>query len=588
MKLSLRLFSLVFAASTITSLGAAACAQSYTSIVVIGDSLSDTGNDAAVSRAKYTAAIQLPGPATGYTDGRFTDGTDTLPPAQLYTGVWVEQLAAKLTAKPPILNSLAGGTNYAYGFAFTGSGTTDFTFGPGNIFDFIINNMGQQVSDYLATSPTINSNTLFVVWGGANDLDHATSTADIVTAATNELDIIQQLITAGATDFIVPNLPPLGLIPRNNGSPTTEAEANAASQGFDQALAAGIASLPAANPGKTLNIRQLDTYTLFNTIVGPPLYTGLVNVTSMSQGTAVNPDTYLFWDSLHPTTYGHSLLAASALTLLGPPVATTTALTSSNLDVNQNSSVTLTATVVSNTGTPMGTITFLDGATPLGSGLALGTTTNATATFTTSTIAPGTHTITASFAGVNGYVSSTSSAVSEVVTAPAYSVTLSPSSIVVPRGGSGSTAIDFAAVGGYTGTFTLACGTLPAHFTCSLTSPTVTLSGASASDTVQITTDSTSAQLAPIHPESKGEGIALALLLFTGLGATRRSFRFRRGSLGALTAFVMLLSLGAAVTLTGCSSGNSNDAPVGSYTIPISATPAVGAAQQLSLTVIIQ
>ena len=36
------------------------------------------------------------GPASGYTAGRFTDGTDTVPAAHNYNGVWVEQLAALL------------------------------------------------------------------------------------------------------------------------------------------------------------------------------------------------------------------------------------------------------------------------------------------------------------------------------------------------------------------------------------------------------------------------------------------------------------------------------------------------------------
>ena len=137
-----------------------ALAQAYTSIVVIGDSLSDTGNDAFQSNAKYGFAAQVPGPLTGYTNGRFTDGTDTLPAARNYTGVWVEQLAAQLTAKPAVTASLLGGRNYAYGFATTNTGTTPFTYGPGNALSFTVNNMGQQLQDYLATNPTINNSTL--------------------------------------------------------------------------------------------------------------------------------------------------------------------------------------------------------------------------------------------------------------------------------------------------------------------------------------------------------------------------------------------------------------------------------------------
>src|SRR4051794_21674988 len=55
-------------------------APDYTSIVVFGDSLSDTGNLAHLTQDKY--GVRVPGPLFGYTDGRATDGYDTLPPAQ--------------------------------------------------------------------------------------------------------------------------------------------------------------------------------------------------------------------------------------------------------------------------------------------------------------------------------------------------------------------------------------------------------------------------------------------------------------------------------------------------------------------------
>ena len=98
-----------------------AYAQDYTSIVVFGDSLSDTGNVADLTQAKY--GFRLPSPAFDYTDGRFTDGADTEPAARNFFGVWIEQLAATLPSKPVIKASLDGGTDYAYGFATTGGGT---------------------------------------------------------------------------------------------------------------------------------------------------------------------------------------------------------------------------------------------------------------------------------------------------------------------------------------------------------------------------------------------------------------------------------------------------------------------------------
>ena len=204
-----------------TLVTSAASAQKYTSIVVFGDSLSDTGNDADLSQAKY--GFRLPGPLFDYTDGRFTDGMDTVPAAHNYFGVWVEQLAATFPAKPPIKPSLEGGKDYAYGFAFTGSGTTDLTFGPGLFIT--INNVGQQITDYLATHPKIDDKTLFVVWAGANDVINAAAPKDIVNAAVDQATNVQRLIDAGATQFIVPNLPNLGTIPRFNGSPVTSVPA---------------------------------------------------------------------------------------------------------------------------------------------------------------------------------------------------------------------------------------------------------------------------------------------------------------------------------------------------------------------------
>ncbi|MGA7341638.1 MAG: SGNH/GDSL hydrolase family protein [Terracidiphilus sp.] len=289
-------------------------APDYTSIVVFGDSLSDTGNVADLTEAKY--GVRIPGPYADYTDGRFTDGADTLPPAENYFGVWIEQYAATLPSKPAIKASLDGGTDYAYGFAFTGKGTSVFTFGPSDSLSVTVVNIGQQITEYLATHPKINDKTLFVVWGGANDLLNATSDDDIIDAGINQTLNIQRLIDAGATQFLVPNLPPLGLVPRLNGSPTTSVPATQASILYNQVLAGGLALLRDFNLGRHLQLSELDVYALFNQIVAAPSSYSLVDVTDSSQGEPVDPDTYLFWDDLHPTTRGHNILAGTAAKVL--------------------------------------------------------------------------------------------------------------------------------------------------------------------------------------------------------------------------------------------------------------------------------
>jgi phospholipase/lecithinase/hemolysin len=296
---------------------ALASAQQYTKIVVFGDSLSDTGNVAHLTQLKY--GVRVPGPVADYTDGRFTDGMDTVPAAHNYFGVWIEQLAASLPAKPVIKDSLDGGTNYAYGFATTGPGTAPFTFGPSNSLFVNVNNIGQQITDYLATSPKIDDKTLFVVWGGAIDVLYATSSQDVIDAGINQATNVQRLVEAGATQFIVPNLPPLGAVPRLNGSQATSIPATKASQLYNSVLAAGLGIVKDFNLGRHLNLVQLDVYGLFNQIIFSPGKYGLVDVTSSSQGIyTVNPDTYLFWDDLHPTTRGHDILAGAAASLIKP------------------------------------------------------------------------------------------------------------------------------------------------------------------------------------------------------------------------------------------------------------------------------
>ncbi|HEY6446824.1 MAG TPA: SGNH/GDSL hydrolase family protein [Acidobacteriaceae bacterium] len=286
----------------------------YTSIVVFGDSLSDTGNVGHLTLAKY--GVEIPGPDADYTAGRFTDGADTLPPAEKYFGVWVEQLAASFPSKPPVVDSLDGGTDYAYGFATTGSGTGVFTFGPSDELSVNVDNVGQQITDYLATKPHITDKTLFVVWGGAIDVLYATSQDQVIDAGIDQILNIQRLVDAGATQFLIPNLPPLGSVPRLNGSPTTSVPATAASALYNDVLSGGVALLRFLDPEKHPQFSELDVFSLFNQIVASPAKYSLVNVTMSSQGEPVDPDTYLFWDDLHPTTRGHNILAVTAAGVL--------------------------------------------------------------------------------------------------------------------------------------------------------------------------------------------------------------------------------------------------------------------------------
>lgn len=94
-------------------------------------------------------------------------------------------------------------------------------------------------------------------------------------------------------------------------------------------------------------------------------------------------------------------------------VATTTTVASSLNPSTFSTSITFTASV---TGTaPTGTVTFKDGATTLGTGTLSGTGNTRTATYTTTTLSVASHSITAVYAGGTGNLTSTSTALSQVV-----------------------------------------------------------------------------------------------------------------------------------------------------------------------------
>ena len=326
-RLVLLLFVLVLG-----GLSAARAQTMYSQIIVFGDSLSDTGNDADVSDAKYGVRIPGPGPDTeiDYTDGRFTSGKDTDPASTLHGGIWHEQLAKIFLGMTAASASLDGGLDYAYGGATTEDGTRVLDFGTiaGTDFNITVNNMGQQITDYLTKYGTVDPKALVVVWGGANDIFiSATDAASLITtgkqAAKREAALITRLAQAGAVNFLVPNLPPIGNTPRYNTSAGDTAAYNAASDAFNTRLPKQIAKVTAAlaAQGITVNIKTLDVGNLFTRLIGNQQSYNFYNITDSAQKESVKADNYLFWDDVHPTASGHYQLAIEACTVLtGTPI----------------------------------------------------------------------------------------------------------------------------------------------------------------------------------------------------------------------------------------------------------------------------
>jgi phospholipase/lecithinase/hemolysin len=262
----------------------------YTGLVAFGDSLTDTGN-------RYAATGGTDPASPPYDHGRWTDGP-----------VWIEYLAAWLKVPAPTPSAL-GGTDYAAADARTAlSGYADN--GSPNIVT--------QITAYLSTHPAIDSDQLFVIWGGTNDFGPH-STPDPAASVANLSGEISELARAGARKFLLLNLMPLGDVPNvRELGPVAQSKYNGLSIQFNTRLAAAATDVEA---GLGIKIHQLDVYGLVQQVLANPGQFGMTNVTGQAKSgdegdpgvVAPNPDQYLFWDNIHPTETLQRLLGTQAI-----------------------------------------------------------------------------------------------------------------------------------------------------------------------------------------------------------------------------------------------------------------------------------
>jgi len=288
-------------------------ATAFDRLVVFGDSLADVGNV-----DQLTASVPLvpttPGPF--YLDGRFSNGPN-----------FVDLLAADLGLSPPV-QSLAGGDVWAYGGARV-TGT------PPPV-SLVVDDVDDQVDDFLARTPVAEPDALYVVFAGGNDVSSlagsAGSVADARDAAAEVVFQVSRLHAAGARNVLAPTIPLIGLTPAFNGDPVDAMAANALSEAFNDELGLGLDALASALPDLTLF--RPDVAGLFADLVADPSAFGLANATEpaapgLEPGDASydislivpNPEAYLFWDDVHPTATGHALLADAFLTAIPEPSA---------------------------------------------------------------------------------------------------------------------------------------------------------------------------------------------------------------------------------------------------------------------------
>ena len=295
---------------------AAAGAAPFSDIYVLGDSLSDQGNLLRATEA-LTGGPSTAWPARDhYFDGRFSNG-------EVYSGLLAQRLGLSLTP------SSTGGNNFAYGGARTDANIVERPSTPGGGFakgayPWSLNLERQAFSDRSVVDPQA----LYVVFFGSNDMadligptlngGFASTQAQSDAVVQGVMNVIDAYRAAGARYVLVPNVPDLGVVPsvtsRNPpGSTIVSSTATALSQRYNATLASRLQQVT------DLQIISFDTFQLVRDLHDNPARYGLGNATQPCYSGFVYPDasatecadpaSHVYWDTEHPTTVTHALIA---------------------------------------------------------------------------------------------------------------------------------------------------------------------------------------------------------------------------------------------------------------------------------------
>lgn len=305
------LFAVLLAASQL------AAAQGHQGLVVFGTSLSDPGNAYVVlgeanTPPDWSGEQLFLVPDRPYARGgrHFSNGP-----------TWIEQLARPLGLAASAKGAFepGGGANFAFGGARAREGSSSLS-----------PSLSTQVGAFLqATGGQAPAQMLYVIEMGGNDMRDALAAfpsghnAILGDALTAIVANIQQLYAAGARQFLVWNMPNIGLTPAINPNAGAAFVADLLAQGYNGQLAAVLTALRAQPEFSELNLVVLDVYGKLKAITDSAQTFGLDNaneacISLSAPFSCAQPNDYLFWDGIHPTAAGHAILAHEAARVLAP------------------------------------------------------------------------------------------------------------------------------------------------------------------------------------------------------------------------------------------------------------------------------
>jgi len=280
----------ILASLLVASLTAQAAIPAYDALYVFGDSYCDVGN--------IFAATSGAEPAAPYYNGRFSNGP-----------IWLDHVAGFLGV--PLKPSILGGTDYAFGGAWATA--------PQSVSGATIPSVPEQVGLYLSQhGGKADPNALYILEGGGNDILDTTSGSPealgfkIAAALAGSELLLRQ---AGARHFIIPDLFNVGLLPAAAGNVSFATKASAAAnESLDELLA--FEQLL-----EGIHIARMDVFSLLNSVEKDPTHFGFTDVTDPCLTTTVcaDPDHTFFWDTHHPTEFGHAFFAVTLENVLANP-----------------------------------------------------------------------------------------------------------------------------------------------------------------------------------------------------------------------------------------------------------------------------
>lgn len=285
--------------------------------------------------------------------------------------------------------------------------------------------------------------------------------------------------------------------------------------------------------------------------------------------------------------------ATAVLNLLINPVATAPLAPTVTVSLNPSSvaagqSTTITATLSGSAGSPTGTVQFQSNSSNLGTPVpvANGVAVLQNQVFSTA----GSFAITADYSGDTNYTPLNSAPTTLTVTGtgtPAISAAPATVTISAP-GGSGSTTLTFSNFSN--SSITVSCAGLPTGAACN--PGALNSSSGAATSILQITTTgSTTASSKTAAPANRKGSPVIYALAFPGILAIAGLFpsRRRHPHWRRICMFLLLLSMGGALTACGGSGSNSNpnETPTGTSTVTVTATSGSQSAT-LNITLVVQ